>query len=324
MKKILLIGGAGFIGSHLKNRLLDHGYEVAILCREMPDIQDADVEYLVFPLDDMAALAEVLPQCSHVIHLASATTPGISVQEPSTEVINNILPTFRFLEVLQQYQHIHLIFISSGGAIYGDTGEEFVSESTALQPLSYYGASKVSIETFLHAFQQQTTNQITILRPSNIYGPNQPLKLLFGIVPTIFNRLINDSVLEIWGDGEIIRDYLYIDDFIALCLSVLQATDDLKGYRVFNAGSGHGYTINQICGFVESIAGKTINRTYAESRRVDVKRIVLDSGYAELEFHWKASTSIEQGLRNTWDYYLELDGQPSGKIDTDSKLIYCP
>jgi UDP-glucose 4-epimerase len=307
VKKTLLIGGAGYIGSHLKNSLLERGYEVAILCRKMPDIQDTDVEYLVYPMDDMAALAEILPQCSHVIHLASATTPGTSAQEPSTEVINNILPTLRFLEVLQQHQHIHLIFISSGGAIYGDIGEEFVGESNILQPLSYYGASKVTIETFLHAFQQQTTNKITILRPSNIYGPNQPLKLHFGIVPTIFNHLINSSVLEIWGDGETIRDYLYIDDFIALCLSVLQAADDSKGYRVFNAGSGHGYAINQICNLVESITGKTIKRTYAESRRVDVKRIVLDSGYAELEFEWKASTSIEQGLQNTWDYYLASD-----------------
>lgn len=303
MKKILLIGGAGFIGSHLKSTLLNRGYEVIIGCRNLPANKDPAVTYLSLAKDNMAPLESILPECSHVVHLASATTPGTSMLEPSKEVINNILPIAHLLEAMQKYHDIHLIFVSSGGAIYGNTHQDLVREDTLSQPLSYYGASKTAIEAFLYTYQKQTNNPVTILRPSNLYGSKQPLKTHFGIIPTIFNCLINDSVFEIWGDGEIIRDYLYIDDFIDLCIRIIQAKNYSHSYRIFNAGSGKGLSINHICNQVESITGKSICREYTHSRSVDVKKIVLNSSKVQSEFNWQASTSIKTGLEKTWENF---------------------
>lgn len=300
IKKILLIGGSGFIGSNLTHALLANGKKVIIMCRKLPEYQESSVTYLLNSPDDNKLLELTLPECSHVIYLASATTPGTSVLEPSKEVINNILPISRFLEALHNYPEIKLLFISSGGTIYGNSRQEYVVEDTMPQPLSNYGAGKVAIEAFLYAFQKQSGSSVTVLRPSNLYGKGQALKANFGIIPAIFNSLTNSKTLKIWGDGEIIRDYLYIDDFVDLCLRVMQSTNKNNSYRVFNAGSGQGVSVNQLCDLIESLTVLPVKREYLEARNVDVKRIVLDSVSAKSVFNWQPSTSIEAGLKNIW------------------------
>ena len=305
MKKILLIGGTGFIGSHLKRALTHQSYEITIMCRQVPPCQEEpDVTYLLFNPDEEKDLDTILSECSHVIHLASATTPSTSMLKPEMEIINNLLPVSRLLERLQKYPEIHLIFISSGGAIYGNTYLDFVKEDTVLHPLSYYGAGKAAIEAFLYAFHEQAGNRVTVVRPSNLYGEGQPLKSQFGLIPTLFNHLINDSEMQIWGDGETIRDYLYIGDFVDLCIRIIQSATDGNSYETINAGSGYGLSINQLCDLAESITEQTIQRQYVASRTVDVKRIVLDSSKAENRFGWKASTPVKTGLEKTWEGFL--------------------
>jgi len=303
IKKILLIGGTGFIGSNLTHALLDKGNEVAILCRNLPEHQIPSVTYLSNSPNSTSALESILPECSHVFYLASATTPGTAIREPSVEVLNNLLPISHFLETLQKYPNIKLIFISSGGAIYGNSMQDYVIEETTPHPLSYYGAGKVAIEAFLYAFQKQSGIQVTVLRPSNLYGKGQTLKANFGIIPTILNCQVNAQIFRIWGDGETIRDYLYIDDFIDLCLRIIRSTSTKNAYNVYNAGSGQGLSVNQLCRLIEAITEHPVKREYLEARNVDVKRIVLDSNSVKSTYNWLPSTSIETGLKKIWDGY---------------------
>lgn len=306
MNKILIIGGTGFIGSHLKNALSKQGYEVIIACRMPPAKPEPDINYIAVEETGQNQLEVALAECRHIFHLASSSTPSTSQLNPSHEILTNLQFTAQILELLQRYQNRHLIYISSGGAIYGNVSENFVNEEKVLKPLSYYGAAKASIEAFLCAFQSQTQNHVTILRPSNLYGPGQALKSNFGVIPTLFDRAIRQTTFEIWGDGETVRDYLYIQDFIDLCMRTISFSISNDKFEVFNAGSGQGITINQLSEFVVRITGKAIQKKYIESRSVDVNRIVLDSSNASSRYQWKATTTIEKGLEAAWKYYCGI------------------
>ena len=161
-------------------------------------------------------------------------------------------------------------------------------------PLSYYGAGKAAIEAFIIAFCQQQNRPATILRPTNFYGPGQSCQPGFGIIPTIFDCLLKSKALPIWGDGKSVRDYLYIDDFIELCtqISTSPSPPDL---RIYNVGSGLGYSINSLCDLIEEVTNKQIIREYHPSRSVDVQRVVLDCSRIEHDHAWHAQTDLTTG-----------------------------
>lgn len=301
---ILLLGGAGFVGRALTARLRSLERECYIVGRSasMIDSQYSE-EYYVAPLDNIELLKELLPKCRVVIHLASDTTPGASALQPTLDATTNLLPSLRFLEVLQEYSHISLIYISTGGAIYGDCYGGKASEDMQLSPMSYYGAGKAAFEKFVHAYTKQTGNSAIILRPSNLYGPGQSYRPGFGIIPTIFYNLIHSKIMEVWGDGKIVRDYLFIDDFVDCCMNII---DDLKivdKAEVYNVGSAEGLSLNTLFSMVESISGRKVARNYQQTRKVDVERIVLDSSRIQRDYLWKNKTDFHSGLTKAWTWY---------------------
>lgn len=199
---VLLLGGAGFIGSALARRLEQEKIATHILGRH-----------------DTERLENMLPQCGTVVHLASATTPGSSATHPGLE-LGNLALTLRLLELMQTQPETHLIFFSSGGTVYGNPNRLPVTEDTPLAPLSNHGAGKVSQEAFCQAFRARG-HAVTILRPSNAYGPGQTPKSGFGLIRTMLECIRVGTPLEIWGDGENIRDFIYIDDIIEACMRLI-------------------------------------------------------------------------------------------------------
>jgi UDP-glucose 4-epimerase len=206
---ISLLGVSGFVvGGCLLKRVQDIFPEIYAIARDPFDLTQNDGVLLYFSsLDNIELLKELFPKCKTVFHLASANTPGSSALVPTIEATENLLPSLRFLECLQEYKHIPLIYLSSGGATYGTSPKKLVTEDEPLSPLSYYGAGEASIEKFILAFCQQTQGGATILSPANCYGPDQKYRNKFRIVPTIFRHCLMKVPLPIWGDGEIIRDY---------------------------------------------------------------------------------------------------------------------
>jgi UDP-glucose 4-epimerase len=293
---VLLLGGGGFIGVALARKLAAEGRHVYVLAPNAPQVIP-NVHFVQGSLDSPELLAKLLPHCSTVIHLASATTPGSSANHPIRE-LENLAPSLRLLEALQAYPEIHLIFFSSGGVLYGNPRRLPVQEDDAVAPLSYHGAGKAALEAFLHAFRMRG-HAVTILRPSNAYGPGQVLKSGFGLVRTMLEHACHDTPFEVWGDGENVRDFIYIDDVAEACarfVALPQNNDD------YNVGSGRGYSIKQVQRIVEQVTGTELKTVYHPGWGIDVRGIVLDISRLDACLSWRPQTGLEEGVRRTWDW----------------------
>lgn len=280
---VLLLGGAGFIGSALARRLEQEKRTAHILGRH-----------------DAERLENVLPQCGTVIHLASATTPGSSATHPSLE-LGNLALTLRLLELMQNQPETHLIFFSSGGTVYGNPDRLPVTEDTPIAPLSNHGAGKASQEAFCQAFRARG-HAVTILRPSNAYGPGQMPKSGFGLIRTMLECVRVGTPLEIWGDGENIRDFIYIDDIVEASTRLINLPQDSGTY---NLGSGIGYSINQVQNIVEEITGTELKVSCRTARDIDVRAVVLDIGRIHRELDWTPRVNLHEGVRQTWEWLRE-------------------
>lgn len=277
---VLLLGGAGFIGSALAKRLMQEETPVHIVGRH-----DGD------------RLEHVLPQCGTVIHLASATTPGSSATQPSLE-LGNIALTLRLLDLLKSHPETHLIFFSSGGTVYGNPDRLPVTEDSPIVPLSNHGAGKASQEAFCQAFRAQG-HAVTILRPSNAYGPGQTMRHGFGLIRTMVEHARCGTTLEIWGDGENVRDFIYIDDIVDATVGLIRLPQDSGTY---NLGSGVGYSVNQLKSMVEQVTGLGIETLHKPARVLDVRCVVLNSTHLKHRLAWKPSTNLMEGLARTWGW----------------------
>lgn len=307
IQEVLLIGGMGYVGRRLQGLLLKAGYRVHVLDKTAPEQWGKEeIEFHEGLLSDEFILREVLGRCGTVFYLASDSVPTTTVKYPVLEGELNVLPFLKFLDIFQDYHGIHLVYISSGGTVYGNPETIPVDESSPVAPISYHGAGKVAIEAFLHVCSSQFDNRITILRPSNLYGPHQPYVPGFGIIRTMLEKLKRDEPVAIWGDGEIVRDYLYIDDFRAACLSCMQAGSQQKRFRIFNVSSGRSLSINQLCDVIEEATRRRLKKIFLSGRAIDVKSVILDCSRIKMELGWQPVVGMNEGIKRTWQWMQKL------------------
>lgn len=299
---ILVLGGSGFVGQSLLPHLPTPVYVIA---RRALSNLPAGVQAFQTSLDDIQTLKKILPKCRWLVHLASDSTPGVSARKPLFEAEHNITPNLRLVELLQNFPHVKLLYLSSGGAVYGNPGDTPVQEQTSLHPLSYYAAGKIAMEAFVAALVQQSPRYAVILRPSNFYGPGQTYRPGFGVIPTILEYQHLGKPLHIWGDGKNVRDYLFIEDFVKLCLLLLQQNTLEPGTQVYNVGAERGYSLNQLCKLLEKVTGQAVLREYHPARAVDVQHIVLDTSRIKSACGWQAHTSLPKGLEKTWRWWCK-------------------
>ncbi|MDR3371649.1 NAD-dependent epimerase/dehydratase family protein [Rhodoferax sp.] len=276
---VLLLGGGGFIGSALAKRLRLDGVPIYVVGRDNGD-----------------AMGDMLPRCGTVVHLASGTTPGSSARYPMLEE-QNLALTLHLLELIQTQSPMHLIFFSSGGTVYGNPATFPVAEDSPLAPLSYHGAGKAAQEILCKTL---TTlgHTVTVLRPSNAYGPGQTMRHGFGLIRTMLQHAQASSTLEIWGDGENVRDYIYIDDVVEATLRLIGLPDDCGTY---NLGSGVGHSINQVKDVVETTCCTVLDTVYRPSRGMDVRSVVLDNTRLRATLTWQPTVGLADGIVRTWE-----------------------
>lgn len=300
---VLLFGGDGFVGRALLSALQARGHAARVICSPH-SLATSAASPSAISSGDNKALQAALADCTHLFHLASATTPGVSRREPSREIRDNLLPTAQLLEALYPYPAIQTIFLSSGGAIYGNCGSDPVGLETLPAPISNYGAGKAAIEAFMHAHHANTGSAVTVLRPSNLYGPGQTTRGSFGVVPALLQCARDGVPFDLWGDGETTRDFLYIDDFIALCVMLVERAAAPAHYELFNVGSGRGCSINALIAQVEATTGRTIATRQLDARGIDVKHVVLNTDRVSRAFQWQPQIDLRQGLALTWQWFV--------------------
>ena len=299
-RNVLLLGGNGFIGKALAKKYAQTGYDIHVVSRRKPTLTLPQVQFHEASLDNARLMRQLIPQCDLVIHAASTCTPASSAAQPGKEGEENLLPLLRLLEMLSDYSSRQFIFMSSGGTVYGNPGALPVTEDAPLLPISYHGAAKSAAEHFVHAFSHSSF-PITILRPSNIYGPGQEGPSGFGIIKTILKHLKSGTPMEIWGDGKTLRDYLYIDDLVE---GVTQAQQqDCTG--TFNIGTGIGYSVDELIDLAQLVTGRELSIVRKPAKATDVKGVVLDYGRLANATGWTPKVSLETGISRTWEWLLQ-------------------
>lgn len=300
-QKALVFGGNGFIGSHLVDILHKNGWKIRIYDLFMEKYRDPipDIEYIVGSFSDTALVMQSLIGIDVVFHLISTTTPGTSNLNPVKDVEDNLIGTIRLLQNCVNARVKKIVFLSSGGAVYGVPLSLPISEMHQTNPESSYGITKLAIEKYFELYFQLYGLEYLILRPSNPYGARQNPYGIQGAISVFLGKIHKNVPIEIWGNGTIVRDYIFIDDLVDGVYKALAVT---SGNKIYNLGSGSGYTINEIIGYIKQITQKDPDIRYLPGRIFDPPRIVLDIKEAKKDFFWSPKIQIESGIQKTWDF----------------------
>jgi UDP-glucose 4-epimerase len=303
MTKVLLIGGSGFIGSHVADSLLEHGHSVRVFDRHPERFRPPlpGVEYHFGDFANKMALVEALSGVDAVFHLLSTTLPGTGNLDPKADIQDNLIGTINLLESMERLGVRRILFLSSGGTVYGIPEILPIPESHPLRPLNSYGIVKVSIEHYLEMYRRLRGFSPTIIRASNPFGPRQAHAGVQGVICTFLRRIIAGEPIEIWGDGSVVRDYFAVTDLAELC--VLAGMSRREG--AYNAGSGHGVSILEIVEAIREVTGSRFEIVYKPGRPIDVQRSVLDCTAAKNDFGWESKVEFVFALLNTWEWIKE-------------------
>jgi UDP-glucose 4-epimerase len=297
--RVLAIGGAGFIGSYIVAELLRASHQVVAVGRsETPSRSLPDgVTYVRGSLGEQSFLADQLRGVDAVVHSSSTTVPSTGDLDPAGDVMDNLVATLGLLDAMAESGVERLLFISSGGTVYGPPDRIPVPETHRMSPTCSYGIVKAAIEMYIELYAGRTGLRPVVIRASNPYGPLQGNLGVQGIISTYLNRARIGAPLEIWGDGSTVRDYVYVNDIARLCVTAL--TSERTG--TYNGGSGVGTSVSEIVNLVREITGREIKVNYKDARRVDVPVSILDPTKARLHFGWTASTDLHKGILATWE-----------------------
>jgi UDP-glucose 4-epimerase len=303
--RALVLGGSGFIGSHLVDALLANGHRVRVFDRQPDRFRDAlgGVDYRFGSLADVSDVAEALAGMDVVFHLVSTSVPSTSNLDPVADIEGNLVTAVQLLDQMTRLDVRRIVFLSSGGTVYGNPSTSPVTESQPLRPICSYGVVKVAIENYLYMYQDLHGIEPVVLRPSNPIGPRQGHLGVQGVVPTFLRRLLDGDPIQIWGDGSVVRDYLDVTDLASLCVQA--GASDVVG--VFNAGSGIGTSINDVLAIVESVTARKADVQYQAARSFDVQRIVLDSDLARQTFGWSTTIALDESVRRLWEWLRNVD-----------------
>ncbi|MBF6025980.1 NAD-dependent epimerase/dehydratase family protein [Lysobacter niastensis] len=300
--KLLVIGGNGFLGSSLVEALRKAGHAVRVLDRTPArrDVDWAGTEYLLGGLEDAGTLESALEGIEGVFHLASSTVPGTSNRDPVFDVESNLVGALRLIEAMQRAGTRRIVYFSSGGTVYGNPDASPVREDHPLRPISSYGVVKVAIENYLMMYWRLGLLDPLVLRPSNPYGPRQSTSGVQGAIAAFLGRALSGEGVSIWGDGTIVRDYLYIEDLVAAAVAAMTSGE----CGVLNVGSGAGHSLNEVCELIRDVTGRDLPVQYLPGRDFDVSRIVLDIDAATSRLGWLPRVPLREGIVRTWSAFI--------------------
>jgi UDP-glucose 4-epimerase len=293
----VVLGGSGFLGRHLCRAMLEAGYRIRSISRSgMPEGQPgtwwSEVDWISASIGtEPCALA--LQDADFLVHLASTTLPLTSNSDIAYDIESNVIGTVRTLEAASALGIRRTIFVSSGGTVYGPAQQTPITEHHPTEPICSYGIHKLAIEKYLQLFRSQNRLDSIVLRVSNLYGESQGCGRPLGAIAHFATRAVEGVPIQIWGDGTITRDYVYVDDVVN---AILKSATYKGTERLFNIGSGRGTSLNQILEMIRLRIPKPVIANYKPSRDFDVRENILDSSRAKRDLGWVSQVTLETGL----------------------------
>jgi UDP-glucose 4-epimerase len=305
--RILVLGGSGFLGSHIVDKFLAEKHDVSVydLYPERFRRSPAGIKFYTGDFGNVGALSELIATgFDAVIHCVSTTTPKSSNESPEFDIQSNVIGTLYLLDICVKHNVGKLVFLSSGGTIYGDIGDvAMVDETHAVRPMCSYGVSKLTIDHYLDVYRHLRGLEYVALRLANPFGERQsPLRAL-GALTVFLHRTLKHQSVEIWGDGNVTRDFIYVGD---VANAVYLATvNQVSG--IFNVGSGTGLTLHDIIENIRIAAGREPEICWLPPRSFDVPRIVLNAKKLTTATGWQHTTSLQEGISLTQDWLRNAD-----------------
>lgn len=301
--RCLVLGGAGFIGSHVIDRLTQAGHEVRLLDRRPNPYWSppAGVECFWADWGDPRAIDRALARVDVVVHLISTTVPATAGRDLAAELRADLEPTLGLLDAARGRVR-RVVFASSGGTVYGRAERLPIPEDHPTWPLSAHGVVKLTIEKYLHLYHHQSGLEYIILRSANPYGERQDPRRPQGAVGVFLGRLARDEAIEIAGDGSVVRDYFHVGD---LAEAYRLAVETPLAAETFNVGSGQGLSLLELLEVVRRITKHTPSVVHRPARPQDVPANVLDTARLQSRLGWSPTVSLEDGLARTWAWIRE-------------------
>lgn len=309
IERIAVIGAGGFLGTNLARCLASRIKDVRCYGRRC-SFPDA-LHGLSWVTGEMAdpRLAETVAGCDVVIHLASTSTPATADRDVVADAEANVMGSLRLLEHCVAGGVGRLVFVSSGGTIYGVPTVIPTPENAPTDPITAYGVAKLAVEKYLEIFRRRHGLDYRILRVANIYGPYQTAEKGQGVVAAFLARALTEMPLEIWGDGQVVRDYVFVSD---VAEAIWAAMRHEGPHRVFNIGGGTGASVLQIAAAIENLIGHPLERRFRPARPVDVPISILDHALATKELKWNPVIGLDQGLALTLEWMRQFRGLQAG------------
>lgn len=306
--KALVTGATGFIGTAVTTALARRGHHVTAFSRgEPPSCFSPAVSSLkVAPLEDYD-WAHCLEGIDVVFHFAWSTVPNSSNNDPPRDASENIVGTLRLLEAIRRSGKIRFVFPSSGGTVYGKLSTVPVDESHPTRPTCAYGVSKLAIEKYISFYCQLGWLDGIALRISNPFGPRQIPSQSFGAVAQFIANAIKNEPITIYGDGSVIRDFLFIDD---LAEAIVAAGEARGGYDVMNVGAGVGHSLMDVIAAIEAVLGRSLIVRHAPARNFDVPISVLDISRARAVLNWGPRVPFRDGIGATLNSLMSTQTKP--------------
>ena len=302
--KCVILGGGGFIGSAVADRLLLDGYSVRIF--ERPRVEpyrkfkaNEKVEWITGDFLSTHDVGNAISGADVVLHLVSTTLPKNSNDDPTYDVQSNLVGSLQLLNAMVEKKIPKIVFISSGGTVYGIPKYLPIDENHPTDPLVSYGITKLAIEKYLRLYEHLHGIRAITLRVANPYGERQRIETAQGAVGVFLHRAFRGVPIDIWGDGNTTRDYIHVGD---VAEAFVRAVEYSGSKSVFNISSGVGTSLNELIVMLEEVLGKSIERRYLPSRPFDVPVSVLNNDLAREELKWNPSVSMRDGIACTAEW----------------------
>ncbi len=297
MKTILVTGGSGFLGHNVILALHAAGYAIRCLDRfEAEFLKENDVSFIAGDISEKNLIEKSLEGVDIIIHMACTILPQMSNSDPYFDMMTNVGGTLQLLDAAVKNKVQKVVFLSSGGTIYGRPQHIPIEETHPTNPTCSYGIAKLMIEKYLRLYRELYGLESCAVRLSNPYGRFQRVKSAQGVIPVFCYKAMKEEEIQIWGDGMVRRDFIYVDDVAAAILSILEAE---KTPPEINIGSGVATSINELLAKIELLCGKKLKLNYTEKRDFDVPVNVLDISKAKTHLNWHPAVPLQDGLERT-------------------------